>query len=198
MRGPSGWPAPIGAQYESFAAQSKRRRGCQARFGSGIVAAIVPPANSPVSATFHIRKALPADLPALLRLEQASFTSDLLSRRRLRHWIGADNGILLVALEPGGALLGSCLVFTRRDSARARLYSIATDAAARGRGIGSALLRAAEEQTRERGRTHMYLEVAENNQAALSLYLREGYMQTGFLPGFYEDGRNALRLTKAL
>lgn len=151
-----------------------------------------------MSASFCIRKACPGDLSALLELEQASFSSDLLSRRRLRHWIGADNGILLVAVGASGTVLGSCLVITRCNSRKARLYSIATAANARGRGLGAALLREAEQQARNRDCTQMFLEVAEDNRAALALYQREGYTQTGFLPHFYEDGRDALRLTKQI
>jgi len=151
-----------------------------------------------VSAAFQIRQASPADLSALLQLEEASFSSDRLSRRRLRHWIGAANGSLLVAVDPAGTLLGSCLLLTRRNSRKARLYSIATAANARGRGLGAALLREAEQQARNRDCTQMFLEVAEDNRAALALYQREGYTQTGFLPHFYEDGRDALRLTKQI
>lgn len=151
-----------------------------------------------MSDTFRIRKARPDDLAPLLQLEQASFSSDLLSRRRLRHWIGAANGILLLAEDPSGGLLGSCLVITRRNSRKARLYSIATAANSRGRGVGAALLREAEQQARLRSCTQMHLEVAEDNQAALALYQREGYTRTDFLPAFYEDGRNALRLVKSI
>lgn len=151
-----------------------------------------------MSNVFHIRKARPGDLAALLQLEQASFSSDLLSRRRLRHWISAPNGILLVATDPGGTLLGSCLVLTRRNSSKARLYSIASAAHARGLGVGTALLREAERQSHKRGLELMSLEVAEDNQQAIALYTREGYQQTNFLPAFYEDGRNALQLAKTL
>lgn len=133
-----------------------------------------------------------------MQLEQSSFSSDRLSRRRLRHWISAANGILLVASEADGALLGSCLVLTRRDSRSARLYSIASAALARGRGIATQLLQAAEQQARLRGCTHMHLEVAEDNQPAIALYCRQGYSPCGFLPAFYEDGRNARRFRKQL
>lgn len=133
-----------------------------------------------------------------MQLEQSSFSSDRLSRRRLRHWITAANGILLVASEADGALLGSCLVLTRRDSRSARLYSIASAALARGRGIATQLLQAAEQQARLCGCTHMHLEVAEDNQPAIALYCRQGYSPCGFLPAFYEDGRNARRFRKQL
>jgi ribosomal protein S18 acetylase RimI-like enzyme len=149
---------------------------------------------------YRIRPARLADLDDLEQLEQACFTSDLLSRERLRHWIRADNGVLLVARAegPGGALLGSCLLLTRRNSRKARLYSIATAPAARGQGLGAKLLAAAEAAARKHGCDAVRLEVAEDNARAIALYHDHGYTQFGFTPGFYEDGRNALRLQKAL
>jgi ribosomal protein S18 acetylase RimI-like enzyme len=147
-----------------------------------------------------IRPARLTDLDELEQLEQACFTSDLLSRERLRHWIRADNGILLVARgeAPDAALLGSCLVLLRRNSRKARLYSIATAPAARGQGLGAKLLAAAETAARKQGCDTMRLEVAEDNARAIELYRANGYTQFGFLEGFYEDGRNALRLQKPL
>lgn len=145
-----------------------------------------------------IRKANAQDLDALLQLEQSSFTSDLLSRRRMLHWIKAENGILLVAASSDNALLGYCLGILRRNSSTARLYSLATAAAARGQGIGSMLIQHAEIEARTQGCTVLRLEVAESNAGALALYAKLGYVQFDFVPGFYEDGQNAVRMQKNL
>ncbi|WP_370410983.1 GNAT family N-acetyltransferase [Streptomyces fradiae] len=45
----------------------------------------------------------------------------------------------------------------------------------RGQGIGTALIRAAEELARERGRTHLGLGVGDDNPRAAALYARLGY-----------------------
>ncbi|MFG3348979.1 GNAT family N-acetyltransferase [Streptomyces sp. NPDC048018] len=45
----------------------------------------------------------------------------------------------------------------------------------RGQGIGTALIRAAEELSRERGKTHLGLGVAPDNPRAAALYARLGY-----------------------
>jgi ribosomal protein S18 acetylase RimI-like enzyme len=49
----------------------------------------------------------------------------------------------------------------------------------RGRGIGTALLRLAEQRCRERGITRLGLAVATDNDRALRLYQRLGYADTG-------------------
>lgn len=116
----------------------------------------------------------------------------------MRHWIKADNAIMLVAISAEQALLGYCLGFKRRNSHTLRLYSLATASAARGTGIGRQLLTEAERQARALGCNCLRLEVAENNQVALALYAKQGYQQFGFVPDFYEDGQNAVRMEKIL
>jgi ribosomal protein S18 acetylase RimI-like enzyme len=145
----------------------------------------------------RIRRAVPSDLEALLALENATFTSDLLSRRRMRHWIGAGNGVLMVATS-GDTLAGYCLAFIRRASPLARIYSLAIAPSARGQGLGIRLVRAVETACRKASCTRIHLEVAHGNKAALALYDKLGYVHARNLPGFYEDGQDAWRMEKAL
>src|SRR5687768_7533607 len=117
------------------------------------------PATSPHA--FHLRPARLSDLDALIALENATFTSDLLSRRRMRHWIGAANGIFVVAVDAADALAGYGLVFTRRVPRSARIYSLALAPFARGRGLGARIVSELEAQARRAGFTRMHLEVAQ-------------------------------------
>lgn len=154
----------------------------------------MPPSDSP---TLQIRPACPADVHALHVLEQACFKSDRLSRRRLRHWVAAENRVFLVA-ERAGQLLGYVLVLLRRGTRLARLYSLAVSPAGRGQGIGGALLSAAEEASSDSGRLFMRLEVAEDNHDAIALYQHSGYRTFGSYPNYYEDDANALRMQKRI
>ncbi|MFC6633959.1 GNAT family N-acetyltransferase/peptidase C39 family protein [Microbulbifer taiwanensis] len=147
--------------------------------------------------TFEIRPAAPADVPALHALEQACFDGDRLSRRRLRHWVAAENRVFLVA-ERAGQLLGYVLVLLRRGTRLARLYSLAVGPAGRGQGIGRALLCAAEEASSHSGRLFMRLEVAENNHSAIALYRQLGYRTFGSYANYYEDAGDALRMQKRI
>ena len=154
--------------------------------------------TSAAARAFSLRPARLSDLDALLQLENATFTSDLLSRRRMRHWVGASNGIFIVAVDASDALAGYALVFTRRDSTSARIYSLALAPSARGQGLGSRLIRDIEQRCRAAGFTHIYLEVAHDNRPALALYDKLGYARIRSLPQFYEDGKDAWRMEKAL
>jgi ribosomal protein S18 acetylase RimI-like enzyme len=147
---------------------------------------------------FRLRPAQLSDLDALLALENTSFTSDLLSRRRMRHWIGADNGIFTVAVDKSGALAGYCLAFTRRDSDSARAYSLAIAKSAQGQGLGRRLFQDMERRCRKAGFARIHLEVAHGNNVAIALYEKLGYSRVRNLPRFYEDGKDGWRMEKAL
>lgn len=137
------------------------------------------------------------DLDALDALEQACFDTDRLSRRRLRHWIQAPNGVLLVARSET-ALLGYGLVLLHRGTRLARLYSLAVSSEARGGGIARKLLIALEQRAAESGRIDMRLEVAEDNAGAIALYRSLGYQVFGRHPDYYEDHQTALRMQKRI
>ncbi|WP_313914734.1 GNAT family N-acetyltransferase [Tahibacter sp.] len=151
----------------------------------------------PRSTDFHLRRARPADLAALVDLELASFAYDRMSARQFRRHLSSPSAAVLLA-EGDDGLLGSVIVFFRRGSTRARLYSLATSVAARGRGIGKALLAAAERVARERGLRTLSLEVRRDNSAAVHLYEAHGYRRSAALENYYDDGAPAWRYEKPL
>ncbi|MGI1680133.1 MAG: GNAT family N-acetyltransferase/peptidase C39 family protein [Cellvibrionaceae bacterium] len=144
-----------------------------------------------------IRTAAISDLNSLHTLEIQSFDSDQLSKRRLKHWISAKNGICLIA-EKNGLPLGYGLVLLHRGTRLARLYSLAVDKNTQGQGIGKILLQKLEEQAVKRGRLFMRLEVAQDNVSALTLYKKLGYVQFGAYDDYYEDHRSAERMQKRI
>ncbi len=144
-----------------------------------------------------LRAAQADDLEDLHALEQRCFSTDRLSRRRLRHWIGASNRELLIAVRDG-VVLGYGLVLLHRGTRLARLYSLAVAPEARGLGLGRQLLGALESATARRGRLYMRLEVAEDNQQAIGLYQALGYVRFGTLSDYYQDHQNALRMQKRI
>lgn len=145
-----------------------------------------------------VRAATPADLDALVALELHAFSGDRMSRTQYRRHVASPGAAVLVADAPGEGVLGSALVFFRRGTTLARLYSIATAPAARGRGIGASLLAAAEQAARDRGCRALRLEVRVDNTAAITLYERAGYRPIGRYAGYYEDGADAWRYEKSL
>jgi len=138
-----------------------------------------------------------ADLEALIALERAVFTTDILSRRSFRHFLAAPGATLIVA-EEGEKLAGYTLVLYPSRSRLARLYSIAVAPHIGGRGLGPLLLAAAEEAARRRGRAAMRLEVHEHNTRAIARYEKSGYRLFGRHRDYYDDHADALRFEKVL
>ncbi|HEY0179672.1 MAG TPA: GNAT family N-acetyltransferase [Dokdonella sp.] len=157
--------------------------------------ATAPPSTIPSEA--RIRRATLVDLGALVELENASFDVERLSPRQLRRHLESLSAEVLVAVRER-RVVGAAVLFFRRTSPIARLYSIAVAADQRGRGLGAALLAAAERAARRRGGRALRLEVRVDNPAAQRLYERRGYRRFGARAAYYEDGADALRYEKRL
>jgi ribosomal protein S18 acetylase RimI-like enzyme len=155
-------------------------------------------------AALLIRAAESRDLNGLVALERASFPGDRLTRRQFRYMLARAQATLLVATEPDAPadsplpLLGYVLVLFNRATSVARLYSIAVAEAARGRGVGRALVLAAERATWDAERAYLRLEIRRDNIASQRLFERLGYRRFGVLSDYYDDHMEALRYEKQL
>lgn len=95
-------------------------------------------------------------------------------------------------------LLGDVVVFLRRGSRVARLYSLVIAPNGRGRGLGRALLLAAEQYALRHRRHWLRLEVQVSNSAAIALYESAGYARFAWRHAYYESGAHAWRYEKGL
>jgi len=108
---------------------------------------------------------------------------------------GADN-LVFVAWE-GRARVGFVILQRRGVVGSPYLATIAVAKAARGRGIGSALLRFTEDYFRPEAR-HLFLCVSSFNERARALYERHGYRQVGELPDYFIPGASEILMLKRL
>jgi tRNA threonylcarbamoyladenosine biosynthesis protein TsaB len=153
----------------------------------------------------------PGDLaPVRLRLagaEEADALSALHGRCFDEPWsadfiarvIGRENSFALVAIDPEERPMG--FAFVRQTADEAELLSIGVVASARRSGIGARLLAGVTDRVRSAGAACLFLEVAEDNIAARTLYARTGYAQTGRRKDYYDRGTervDALTLTRTL
>ncbi|XKE46404.1 GNAT family N-acetyltransferase [Halomonas organivorans] len=145
-----------------------------------------------------LRLADSRDLAALYRLEQVAFTGDRFNRRQLWHLLNRAHALTLVAEGGDGRLLGYGTLLFRHGSGRARLYSFCVHPEARGAGLGRCMLEWLEAAALDRGCEWLALEVRADNQVALSLYRRLGFVPTDWLGEYYEDGCAAWRMSKGL
>ena len=64
--------------------------------------------------------------------------------------------------------------------------------------VGSLLLQAAEQEAASLGAACMYLETATTNKAAIALWKKHGYRETGTIENYYGRGQNAFEMQKRL
>jgi ribosomal-protein-alanine N-acetyltransferase len=153
---------------------------------------------APATASVRVRRAETSDLDDLVTLEDRTFDSDRMSREQYRRHLDSDSALVLVASANHRNFLGTAVVFFRKGSRVARLYSIASKPEARGKGVGTALLNAVEAAARQRRCHAVRLEVRDDNANAVRLYERHGYRHIGHYPHYYQDGTHAWRYEKSL
>ena len=135
-----------------------------------------------------IGEATPAHAEALAAIHAAAFPP----RER---W-GADAISLQLALPGAFGLVDDrgAMLLGRIAADEAEVLTLAVAPAVRRQGIATALLRAAKDRARALGTRAMFLEVATGNEAALTLYRREGFAAVGRRRRYYADASDALVL----
>jgi ribosomal-protein-alanine N-acetyltransferase len=145
---------------------------------------------------FRIRQFEKADFDTLWRIDQACFDPHLAySRPELAFYMQRPGAFTLVA-ERNGGILGFVVAESRRKTGH--IITIDVIAKARLMGVGSDLLRAAEEKLVRAGAAAVALETPVNNEAAMRFYKRKGYFVEKTVAGYYSGVLDALVMTKDL
>ena len=131
---------------------------------------------------FRIRPLREPDLEPVMAVERECFSTPW-KETTFRGLIRRSDTDLLVAETADGRIVGYAACWTVID--QSELGNVAVSAAARGLGIGGALVDEVVERIRERGATECYLEVRESNEAAQSLYRQRGFIVVGRRPRYY-------------
>ncbi len=161
---------------------------------------------------FLLRDFRRGDFEILWSIDQKCFAPGIAySQRELGHYIRQAGSFTLVAEaspergQPrggsgtnglGSRILGFLVMQTRRDVGH--LITIDVLPEAQRSGVGSKLLRAAEERLLKLSCRRLYLETAVDNLPAIAFYQRHQYFVVRTVPGYYFNGVDALILEKDL
>ena len=150
----------------------------------------------------HIRRAVRADLLAVVRIERAVFDEPW-GLSAFEQFLGAP-GFLVIDDSPTGALgddVAGYIVATTIDAGERQIGHIkdfAVKPALQGEGRGRALLERALAVLDRQGVSIVRLEVRPSNERAIDLYRRNGFRFRRRLAGYYPDGEDALVLVRPL
>jgi [ribosomal protein S18]-alanine N-acetyltransferase len=139
----------------------------------------------------QIRQFKAEDISAISEIEQLSF-KDPFPSYFLSQLADANPGTFLVAVM-GDRIIGYAVTDKWPD--QEHLVSIAVIPDSRKKGVGQALL----DRLIERLQTgSLKLEVRRSNKAALELYRKNGFAQTGVAHSYYTDGEDAIQMEKVI
>ena len=143
----------------------------------------------------EMRDYVPSDFEQLWALDQRCFPSDIAySRRELAHYLKDSSAICLVARDQerlAGFTVGHA---DRRGFGH--VITLDVDSSIRRSGLGSTLMQALEVRFKAAQCKSILLEVAVNNQNALSFYKKHGYSVLKTLRGYYGGELDALLMGK--
>ena len=150
----------------------------------------------------YIRKANAEDIEAITEIENKCFPGPTAyPKRHLAYLVLKAKTTALVEAE-NGELNGFIIVKYRVGSRIGNVETIDVNPKVHNRGVGKRLLAAAEEDMKQHGMQISQLETSEDNQPALILYRKAGYVFKKKLPNFYQyehnGTRNAVQLVKDL
>jgi len=150
-----------------------------------------------VAVPFAIRDFKPEDFETLWQVDQQCFPPGIsYSRQELKVYLRRKGSFTLVAVGRDGATIAGFIV--GYGGPTGHIITIDVIAEARRSGVGSLLLRAAEERLQAAGAKAVGLETAVDNLAALSFYKRHGYSVVRTWPRYYSNGVDALVMKKEL
>jgi [ribosomal protein S18]-alanine N-acetyltransferase len=160
---------------------------------------------------FQLRDFQLEDFDTLWRIDQRCFPPGIsYSRQELKLYLRRPRAFVLLAASSqnlegangaGGQAAESVVGFIVAEAGvrgSGHIITIDVEPPARRAGVGSLLLRSAEERLQAAGCDSVLLETAVDNFSAISFYKRHGYSVTRTFPHYYSNGVDALVLVKKL
>lgn len=141
-----------------------------------------------------IRRASKADLEQLLLIERLCFLERRFQPDHILWILENPKAATFVYDEDG--VLGSVMVIT--EGGATRVLSIGVHPGFRRRGVGTALMKVAEDHAQHKDSRLIRLEVSTKNEQAVSFYRALGYREDGYLRNYYSWGDDAYSMIKAL
>ncbi len=159
----------------------------------------------PVSG-LNLRPYQPSDFEALLVMDQACFPKTIAyGRREMKGYLQSEGSSCIVA-EMAGPNVSSPeisrmiagFILTERSSEFVHVITLDVLEPYRRQSVGSSLLNAAEREASAGGAAIMYLETATTNKAAIALWKKHGYRESGTIENYYGPGKHAFEMLKRL
>ena len=141
----------------------------------------------------RIREATRADLLSVFRIERASFPQPW-PYTAFEHFLGRPGFLVADSHEVIGYVVGDVVPNGGRGIGHIKDIAVRPDR--RGQGLGATLLGRALAVLASQGAHSVKLEVRGSNDAAIALYRAFGFERHRTTPRYYQDGEDALVMTR--
>ncbi|HWF13174.1 MAG TPA: N-acetyltransferase [Candidatus Acidoferrales bacterium] len=138
-------------------------------------------------------------------MDQSCFPKTIAyGRREMKAYLQTRGSHCIVAeisgaqTHEGSAETIAGFILTERDAEFAHIITLDVLETFRRKSLGSLLLQAAEQEATSHGAGSMYLETAMTNKAAIALWKKHGYVETGVIVNYYGRGQHAFEMRKRL
>jgi len=142
----------------------------------------------------RFRRAKFDDLPIIQQIERLSFSTPY-STFYMRSLL--NNADIYYVAEYEGKIVGY-IIARKENNKLGHIISIAVHPDYRRIGLGTVLMKKAEDSLRNLGCYRVYLEVRVSNKPAIQLYKKLGYIIVRTIPSYYSDGEDAFLMVKSL
>jgi ribosomal-protein-alanine N-acetyltransferase len=142
-----------------------------------------------------------SDFEAMHAMDQVCFPKTIAyGRRELRDYLQSEGSHCIVAeiTGPPSSKIVAGFILTKRADDLAYIVTLDVLEEYRRQSVGSMLLQAAEEEAASHGCTAIYLETATTNKAAIALWKKHGYRESGTIENYYGRGQHAFEMLKRL
>lgn len=148
--------------------------------------------------TMTIRSAKQTDLDSLVEIEKKAFDPKrypLSSKKDYQHFLKSPTVDVLVA-ETENKIAASAVVFYKKGSSAARMYSIGVDPIFQKKGLGSALFEKIQEVAIKKGLKRIISEIRSDLPDYVKWYESKGFKVKKRLPQYYPDLVSGLKMEK--
>lgn len=142
-----------------------------------------------------IRRVRASELERVLAIEIASFPSNPYPIELFRA-LARDCGQWFFAAWEGSVMAGYIVTCADPKRPRAEIISLAVDPGYRKQGVATALVKRACANAKRAGVERLSLTVRATNRGAIRLYELLGFRYVRRLAGYYENGRDGLRMVR--
>ncbi len=146
----------------------------------------------------RVRKAVAADFPTLLAIDQSCFSPEVAYDRWELGYFMSQAGATNLVAEVEDETVGFLVLESERGARHATLVTLDVVEPHRNAGIGSLLLDHSEQILREENITRYRLQVDTSNESAIAFYRKNGFRTHQTLRGYYGNGADAYLMEKKI